>query len=196
MIDTKKRAWLYRLFIILFVAAIYFAYSYVSSLHARLDDKQKALKNEQDKPPKIQTQVKTLTELAYVPKETVIYKDVAGREVTATEKTDIQLEIRPPTVYVKYNGKDYQMPGAVGETSKFEKGKLVGEVSTSAVLDVTELVEKEISRRKKHFALGGYATNKGLAVSAGYINKNTEFKAIAIVPDVSKFYGAGVELKF
>lgn len=196
MMDSNKRSWLYRLFIILFVAAIYFAYSYVSSLHARLDEKQKALKNEQDKPPKIQTQVKTLTEIAYVPKETIIYKDVAGREVTATEKTDIQLEIRPPTVYMKYNGKGYELPGVSSETSKFEKGKLVGEVSTSAALDVTELINREIERNRKHFSLGGYATNKGLAVSAGYTNKNTEFKAIAIVPDVSKFYGAGVELKF
>lgn len=196
MSGTNERKWLYRFLIVLFIAAIYFAYSYVDGLHERADKAQQALEIEKNKPPTIQTDTKTVTQIAYVPKETVIYKDAVGNSVVGTEKTDVQLNVQPPNVYVKYNGKDYQMPGVVGETSKFEKGKFVGEVSTSAVLDVTELVEKEVARRKKHFSFGSYATNKGLAVSAGYINKNTEFKAIAIVPDLEKFYGAGIELKF
>ena len=92
------------------------------------------------------------------------------------------------------------MAGINDETSKFEKGKLTGEVTTATTIDVTDMVNKEVARRveenRKHVSLGGYVTNEGPALSLGLINKDLEFKAIATVPDYKKFFGVGVEKKF
>lgn len=183
------------------IVAAYAGYVYVSHLHDRIASSEKALQAEKDKPPKIQTETKTVTQVAYVPKETVIYRDAAtGQETSGLEKTDVQLDVKPPSVYMRYNGKDFEMSGLTGETSKFEKGKLTGEVSTAVTIDVTDMVNKEVDRRmeanRKHISLGGYITNEGPALSLGLINKDLEFKAIATVPDYKKFYGAGLEKKF
>jgi hypothetical protein len=183
------------------IVAAYAGYVYVSHLHDRIANGEKALQAEKDKPPKIQTETKTVTQVAYVPKETVIYRDAAtGQETSGLEKTDVQLDVKPPSVYMRYNGKDFEMSGLTGETSKFEKGKLTGEVSTAATIDVTDMVNKEVNRRleenRKHISLGGYITNEGPALSLGLINKDLEFKVIATVPDYKKFYGAGLEKKF
>ncbi|SEO98058.1 hypothetical protein [Propionispora vibrioides] len=179
----------------------YILYAYVSNLHSRLSSTEKALQAEKDKPPVIKTETKTVTQLAYVPKETVIYRDAAtGKETTGLEKTDVELTVSPPSVYMRYNGKEFEMAGIPGETSKFEQGKLTGEVTTATTIDVTDMVDKEVERRmeanRKHISLGGYVTNKGAALSLGLINKDLEYKAIATVPDYQKFFGVGIEKKF
>lgn len=181
--------------------ALYIAYAYVSGLHSRLSNTEQALQAEKNKPPVIQTETKTVTQVAYVPKETVIYRDTAtGKETTGLEKTDVELTVPPPSVYMRYNGKDFEMSGIPGETSKFEKGKLTGEVTTAATIDVTDMVNKEVDRRmaanRKHISLGGYVTSEGPALSLGLINKDLEFKAIATVPDYKKFFGVGIEKNF
>ena len=183
------------------IIGLYAAYSYVTHLHDRINNTEQALQAEKDKPPKIQTETKTVTQVAYVPKETVVYRDTeTGKETVGLEKTDVQLEVKPPSVYMKYNGKDFEMAGINGETSKFEKGKLTGEVTTATTIDVTDMVNKEVARRmeenRKHVSLGGYVTNEGPALSLGLINKDLEFKAIATVPDYKKFFGVGMEKKF
>lgn len=184
----------YRYFVPELKTALAEAQLQLAALHQTLD-------NDQKQPPKIATETKTKTEIIYLPKETIIYKDaVTGEMITGLETTDVQLNVKPPTINMKYNGKSYEMPGISGETEKFEKGKLVGEVSTAATIDVTDLVNKETARRmaeqEKNLSIGGYLTNEGLALSLGIVNKDLEYKIIGTVPDFKKFYGAGVEFKF
>lgn len=163
----------------------------------RVEAAQQMLADEKAKPPQIVTEMKTKTEIAYVPKETIIYKDpVTGETVTKKEAVDVDLNVTPPLIGVKYNGKIFDLAGISGESSKFENGKLVGEISSMATLDVTALVERELERKKKHLSLGGYATNQGFVGSIGVVQGNVEYKLIGKVPKIKEFYGAGVEVKF
>lgn len=72
-----------------------------------------------------QEKVVTQTQVAYVPKETIVYKDANGNTVTAKESTDVQADIAQPKVGVKVNGKDYKFELLQGETQKFENGKVL-----------------------------------------------------------------------
>lgn len=208
--DNRKR-WLLCLLVIViaFFAGFYGGYRYfVPDLKTALHEAQvqlaalhQVLDAEQQKPPKILTQTETKTQIAYVPKETIIYRDaITGKPVEVAEETDVELGVKPPSIHMKYNGKSYEMPGISGEKAKFEKGKLVGEVSTAATLDVTELVNSEVKYRlaeeEKAVSIGGYLTNKGFVGSLGLVRGDREFKIIAKVPKFKEFYGAGMEFKF
>lgn len=175
--------------------------SALQEAQSTLQTLQTELQAEKSKPPQIKTETKTRTEIAYVPKETIIYKDAAtGAEKSALEQTDVAIDVAAPTVHLRYNGKDYSLPGVVGETEKFSQGKLVGEFSTLATLDVTGLVESETQRRlaerEKDFALGGYLTNRGFVGSIGLVRGDREYKFIGKVPKIKEFYGMGLEVRF
>lgn len=162
---------------------------------------EQALEKEKAKPPKIVTQTKTQTEIAYVPKETIIYKDtMTGEIVEGKELVDADLTVNAPRIGVRYNGEVFDLAGISGENAKFENGKLVGESWTTATLDVTKLVDREVayklSAEEKDFSVGGYLTNKGFVGSIGVVRGNREYKIIGKVPKVKEFYGAGVEVKF
>lgn len=184
---------------------LYLSHQYVEKLqglnanYLALQDK---FNQEKNKSPTILTDTVTETKIQYVPKETIIYRDSAGNEVTAKEQTDVDLAVSPPSISMKYNGNDYKLDGLKGETTKFEDGKLIGKVSTNATIDVTDLVNREVNYRlaenEKNFSLGGYLTNQGFVASAGVIknNGNLEYKLIGKVPKIKEFYGAGVEVKF
>lgn len=130
---------------------------YVSDLRAdlaaakeRLNNTEQLLYEEINKPPKVKTETKTVTEFAYLPKETIIYKDpVTGKESAGQEQTDINMNVKPPTIFMQYNGKNFQMQGLTGESAKFESGKLIGEISTAATIDVTELVNQQIALQRE-----------------------------------------------
>lgn len=66
----------------------------------------------------IQGQNTHTKELVYVPKET-------NPQTGEVEKTDVQFEKKQGKIYVKVNGKDFEVPIDVQESTKFEKGKLV-----------------------------------------------------------------------
>lgn len=152
----------------------------LASTKERLNYTEQLLYREIQKPPIVQTETKTITELAYVPKETIIYKDATTGEVTAVpEKTDINMQVKPPTVYIKYNDQSFELQGISGETSKFEKGKLTGEISTAAVIDVTDLVNKEVALQRE---------NDKQVVAA----KLNEIAARKYRPQVDFIGGAGV----
>lgn len=111
---------------------------------------QHELEREKSKPPTILTETKTKTEVAYVPKEVVIYRDQAsGQEIKTTEKTDVQLNVKPPSVWMRYNGQNFEIQGLPGEKTKFEHGKLIGEISTASTVDVTDLVNKEVALQRE-----------------------------------------------
>ncbi len=121
----------------------------LASARERLNNTEQLLYTERQKPPVVKTETKTVTQLAYVPKETIIYKDNAGQSVATQEKTDVELHVPPPMLYMKYNGQNFEMKGITGETTKFEKGKLTGEISSSAIIDVTDLVNKEVALQRE-----------------------------------------------
>ncbi|MDR7867882.1 MAG: hypothetical protein RIN56_13835 [Sporomusaceae bacterium] len=69
-------------------------------------------------------------EIVYVPKES----DPATGE---KEKTDVQFDRRQGKIFVKVNGKDYEIPAEVQESTKFEKGKLVITEETQMRVNIT-----------------------------------------------------------
>lgn len=176
---------------------------YIGILSKEIDGFKTKAEQEKNRLPTIATEASTKTQIQYVPKETIVYKDlVTGKDVVAKEDTDVDLSVAPPSVSMKYNGNNYKLDGIVGENNKFEDGKLVGQVSTNATIDVTQIVNSEVNKRlkedEKNVSLGGYLTNKGFVASVGVIkNKgNLEYKIIGKVPEVNEFYGAGLEIKF
>jgi len=66
----------------------------------------------------VQGQNTTTKEIVYVPKETDV-------KTGSIEKTDVQFETKQGKIYVKINGKDFEVPVDVKENTKFENGKLV-----------------------------------------------------------------------
>lgn len=168
---------------------------------SQTESAEQALEKEKAKPQKIVTETKTKTEIAYVPKETIIYKDsVTGETITGKEPIDADLMVHAPRIGVRYNGKVFDLAGISGENAKFEGGKIVGESWTTATLDVTKLVDREVmyrlSEQEKDFSVGGYLTNKGFVGSLGLVCGSREYKILAKVPKFREFYGAGMEVKF
>lgn len=119
-----------------------------------------ALKSQskQDLPPVVvQGETKTQTQVVYVPKETIKYVDTkTGQEVTTKESTDVQADIKQPSVNVKVNGKDYKFDLLQGETQKFENGKVV----MNQTSDIGMNISIPTVDRTKNGAIGiGYGTN-------------------------------------
>lgn len=72
------------------------------------------------------------TEVAYIPKEN--QNDV-----------DVQLTDNSPKITASYNGKTYEFDSVENESSKFEKGKLVVEKQSEVKIDVSEIVNEQLS---------------------------------------------------
>lgn len=77
---------------------------------------------------KVVTQVeyrdKVKTEIAYVPKETVIYTAADGSTKSEPEKTDIDVKLNKPVLNVKVNDKAFVVAKAENEQYLFDKNKL------------------------------------------------------------------------
>lgn len=78
----------------------------------------------------VQGQNSHTKEVVYVPKAV----DPATNQ---PEKTDVEFERRASKVYVKINGKEFEVPSEVKEDAKFEKGKLVVTEQTELKLNIT-----------------------------------------------------------
>ena len=150
----------------------------------------------EEKPIEVTSEAKTSAAVSYVEKEYVTAAD--GSRVR--ERTDAQIDVAPPTVAVKYNGKEYELPGITGETTKFERGKLQSEVSTHATLDLTPLIntvaESKARAQAKHFSVGALATSEGTAALLGYENRNYGIDVLMNPLDPSKFWGVGFRRRF
>jgi hypothetical protein len=111
----------------------------------------------------IQGQNKEVREIVYVPKE-------IDPQTGEKERTDVEFKKQAGKVYVKVNGKEYEVPAEVQEEAKFENGKLV----------VTEKTEMRINitAPKPAFNLGLGASNNGMAIQAnGPIYKSVSWWA-------------------
>ena len=151
---------------------------------------------EGENPVEVKADAKSSADVAYVPKEYVTAPD--GSRVR--EQTDAELSVTPPTVAVKYNGKEYDLPGITGETTKFERGKIQSEVSTHATLDLTPLIdtaaEQKARAQMKHFSFGAFATSEGAALGLGYENRNYGIDVLMNPVEPSKFWGVGFRRRF
>ncbi|MDF2499398.1 MAG: hypothetical protein K0Q77_112 [Anaerosporomusa subterranea] len=100
-------------------------------------------------------------EVVYVPKE-------IDEKTGVTEKTDVQFDKRQGKVYVKVNGKEFEVPANVKEDTKFENGKIV----------VTEQTEMHINLTtpKPAMNLGvGWGVNGPAAQMNGPLYKNVSW---------------------
>lgn len=122
----------------------------LASVKEKLNNTEQLLYTERQKPPVIKTETKTVTQMAYVPKETIIYRDSTGQTTAVQEKTDVELTVPAPALYMKYNNQLFEMQGITGEKTKFEQGKLTGEINSSATIDVTDLVNKEVALQREN----------------------------------------------
>ena len=103
---------------------------------------------------------KVKTEIAYVPKETIVYKD----GTTATEKTDVDVTIPKQTLAVKVNGKTMEVSKTSDEKYLFEKNKLTMKQETAATLDI-KIPTIDNTRR---WEIGVGASKNGVAGMVGY----------------------------
>lgn len=89
---------------------------------------------------KVVTQVeyrdKVKTEIAYVPKETVIYKSADGSTKSEPEKTDVEVKINKPVLNVKVNDKAFVVAKAENEQYLFDKNKLTLTQTSSTDLNI------------------------------------------------------------
>ena len=100
-------------------------------------------------------------EIVYMPKEV---NPATGQK----EKTDVQFEKKDNDIYVKVNGKEFEVPTLGNEGIKFENGKLV-------VTEQTEM-HVNITAPKPYLNLGlGWSTNGPAASLNGPLYKNVSW---------------------
>lgn len=125
------------------------------------------------------------TEIAYVPKETVIYKD--GTAVK--ENTDIDLQIGKPELNVKVNGKPFTVQKEEDERYIFDKNKLSLTQTSSADLHISvPTIDKT-----KRWEIGIGASKDGMAGLVGFPIKGNVGGWVAGNKDYAM---GGVTLKF
>lgn len=83
-------------------------------------------------PIEVPVEVKGDTIIQYVEKE-------------SPQDADVEITNPAPVVSVSYNNQKTELDGVLGESQKFDKGKLQVEQKTEAVLDVTPIVEREVN---------------------------------------------------
>ena len=141
------------------------------------------------KPVEVKAEATSSTTTAYVPKAHV----TADNGSRTYERTDAEISVAPPTVAVKYNGKEYDLPGIAG-------GKIQSAVTTHATLDLTPLIdtaaEQKARTAAKHFSIGMYGTSTGAAVGIGYENRDYGIDLLVHPIEPSKFWGVGVRRRF
>ena len=149
-----------------------------------------------DKPIEVKAEATSSATTAYVPKAYVAADDGSR----TYERTDAEISVAPPTVAVKYNDKEYDLPGIAGETTKFERGKIQSAVTTHATLDLTPLIdtaaEQKARAASKHFSVGMYGTSTGAALGIGYENRDYGIDLLVHPIEPSKFWGVGVRRRF
>lgn len=84
-------------------------------------------------PVEIPVAVKGDTEIRYI-------------EKTSPSDSDIEIHQEPPHISMKYNDEEYKIDGVKGETQKFENGKLDVTQSSTATIDVTPIVDREVTK--------------------------------------------------
>jgi hypothetical protein len=137
--------------------------------------------------------VVTDTQIAYVPKETIIYKDAAGNTVTEKEATDVKLDADKTKVGVKVNGKDYKFDLLQGENQKFENGKVTMTQSSTVDMDI-KIPTIDLTRHNVLTAGVMYIDGQ-INPAIGYTGSLSRISAYQVVVSKDAQY-AGVGIKF
>lgn len=138
---------------------------------AKIHDLEKQLVTEKNKPPIVKEVVRTQTqtEVAYVPKETVIYRDTkTGRELTATEIESMSLNVRPSDFYFTVNGKPQKFSKTDEERWVFDKNKLAINQTSTAAIEIRTPIEDR-TRRTSIIPSGLYDATAGKLVPGGIL---------------------------
>lgn len=118
----------------LFIVAVIFGSGWYTckALNKNVVVKTETVEVEKPVPIHVPVEVKGDTVIRYVEKQ-------------AENDADVQITNPAPKIAVSYNGEKTELNGIQSEKQKFDKGKLQVEQSTSAVLDVTPIVEREVN---------------------------------------------------
>jgi len=109
----------------------------------------------------VESKGSSVREFVYVPKE-------IDPQTGKKETTDVEFIKQAGKLYVKVNGKEFEVPVDVQEAAKFENGKLV-------ITETTEM-RLNITAPKPSINVGIGASNHGLAVMAnGPLYKNVSW---------------------
>ena len=137
---------------------------------AKLHTLELKLTQEQAKPPVVKEVVRTQTqtEVAYVPKETVVYRDSkTGRELTEAEIESLNVSIKQPDFHFSVNGNPAKFSKTADERWIFDKNKGQLTQTSTASIDVKiPTVDKT-----KRFGMGIYSNTEsaGVFVTSGSV---------------------------
>ncbi len=178
---------------------LFFGFYIGTQYYPRIDTKTEIHTVEVEKPIYIEgkstSEIKT--QIAYVPKETIIerYIDSNGKEVTreSLEKTDLDATVGKTEFNVKLNGKDVEFQKSDDEQFIFDKNKVALNQTSTITFDAT--VTPQIVDKTKRWGVGvGYSTN-GIAYTVDFpIGENNYIGGWAYKDDQSKT--GGVKIKF
>lgn len=117
------------------VAILLFVSGWIANWHfnPRVVEKPVTVEKQVQVPVEIPVAVKGDTEIRYI-------------EKTSPSDSDIEIHQEPPQISMKYNDEEYKIDGVKGETQKFGKGKLDVKQSSTATIDVTPIVDREVTK--------------------------------------------------
>lgn len=135
--------------------------------YPRIDTKTEVHTVEVEKPIYIEgkSTTETKTQIAYVPKETIIERYInaeTGKEITREplEKTDLDVNVGRSEFNVKLNGKDVQFSKSDDEKYVFDKNKVILNQSSTITFDAT--IAPQVIDNTKRWGIGiGYASKNG-----------------------------------
>lgn len=116
-------------------AILLFVSGWIANWHfnPRVVEKPVTVEKQVQVPVEIPVAVKGDTEIRYI-------------EKTSPSDSDIEIHQEPPQISMKYNDEEYKIDGVKGETQKFGKGKLDVKQSSTATIDVTPIVDREVTK--------------------------------------------------
>lgn len=146
-----------------------------------------------------ETETVTKTEIAYIPKETIIkqYVNSSTGEITeevVTEKTDLDANIGKTEFDVKLNGKDVTFKKDDNEKFVFDKNKVALEQTSTVTFNAT--VSPYVIDKTKRWSVGiGKSNHNGTAYTIDFpIGSTNTFAGWAYKDDDSETIG--IKIKF
>lgn len=125
----KKYVGIALLAILLFVSGWFANWHF----NPRVVEKPVTVEKQVQVPVEVPVAVKGDTEIRYI-------------EKTSPSDSDIEIRQEPPQISMKYNDEEYKIDGVKSETQKFENGKLDVKQSSTATIDVTPIVDREVTK--------------------------------------------------
>ena len=168
--------------------------------YPRIDTKTEIHTVEVEKPIYIEGKAttETKTQIAYVPKETIIERYIdaeTGKEVTkeSLEKTDLNANVGKTEFNVNLNGKDVRFTKTDDEKYVFDKNKVALNQTNTIIFDAT--VTPQVVDNTKRWGVGiGYGKN-GIAYKLDFpIGRSNQIGGWAYKDDDRK--SGGLSLRF